>query len=248
MPWTRRPKPLGLRIRQWLYRLRTYRSPLNLRGSIARLRRFNQWPILALIRLMIPLPTWKFPVPDMPAAVDMLGNKAFESHRLENLTDQRSIPFWRARDTPLRSLYRLYEAMVSDVYVAMGKETEYFWYQRSWSLHSIPDPRDPDPIRYAVLACLLEELVAAFNWRLSLGMRRDHNHIYRETGSDPWPPYTPVKGPSWTSSVPALSADDLHRLPPEYVSDGKLVLEAGGLHEGFASRNIVTNVGWLYTI
>lgn len=99
----------------------------------------------------------------MLPAIDMLGNKEFESRRLENLTDQRGIPLWRARDTPLRSLYRMYEAMMSDVYVVIGTETEYFWYQRRWSLDSIPDPRDPDPIRYAVLACLVEELVVAFN-------------------------------------------------------------------------------------
>ena len=248
MPPSRRPKPFRLRLRQWLYRLRNYHTPLNLRASVYRLRRFNHWPVLALIRLMIPFPSWKFPIPDLPPSIEMLGNEELHALRTENMVDLKSIPFWRARDTPIRSIYRMYEAMIADVYVVIGAETEYFWYQRDWDLQSIPDPHDPDPIRYAMVACLVEELVEACNWRLSLGMRRNRKHIYRETGSDPWPPYTPVKGPSWTSSVPAISPDILRRLPPKYVSDGKLVLEAGGLSEVFASRNIVTNVGWLYTI
>lgn len=248
MPPSRRPKPFRLILRQWLYRLRTYRTPLDLRASVFRLRRFNNWPVLALVRLMIPFPSWKFSIPDMPSSTEMLGHEKLHELRMENMIDLRSIPVWRARDTPLRSIYRMYEAMIADVYVAIGTETEYFWYQRDWGLQSIPDPLDPDPIRYAMVACLVEELVEACNWRLSLGMRRNGKHIYRDTGSDPWPPYTPIKGPSWTIAVPGLTPDILHGLPPGYVSDGKLVLETGGLSEVFARRNIVTNVGWLYTI
>lgn len=142
----------------------------------------------------------------------------------------------------------MYEAMASGIYERLGQETEYFWYQRRWSLLSIRDPLDPDPVRYAMLACILEELVVAFNWRLSLGMRRDRNHIFRESGSDPWPPYTPMEGPLWTSSVPTIPANVLQGLPLDYVDGDKLVLETGGLSEVFDNRNIVTNVGWFYTI
>ena len=185
----------------------------------------------------------------MTTAVDMLGNIELNSMRRQNIIDLQNIPVWRARDTPLRSLYRMYEAMLSGVYVALGAETEYFWYQRTWSLQSIADPRDPDPIRYAVLACLVDELVAAFNWRLSLGLRRNRKHIIRETDSDPYPPYAPITAPLWTKSVPPLSFKELRGLPREYVGeDDKLLLEIGGSNKTFASRNIITNVGWLYTI
>lgn len=247
-PPPKRKKPLGLRIRAWIYRIRTYTTPLDLRGSVTRLRRLYDWPVLALLRLMIPLPSWKFSLHESPAAVDMLGNVELEDRLTAGMTDYLSIPLWRARDTPLRCLYRMYQAMASGVYEDLGKETEYFWYQRNWSLWSIRDPLDPDPVRYAIIACLLEELVIALNWRLSLGMRRNRNHITREKGSDPHPPYNPADGPLWTSSVPPIPDDVLKRLPPEHVSDGKLILEAGGLSDLFASRNIVTNVGWLYTI
>lgn len=239
--------PLSLRIRARIYRIRNYHTPLDLRGTLTRLRD-HKWPILTLLWLMIPFSTWKFPLPESPAAIDMLGNTDLEDRRTDGLKNYRSIPLWRARDTPIRCLYRMYEAMASGIYERLGQETEYFWYQRRWSLLSIRDPLDPDPVRYAMLACILEELVIAFNWRLSLGMRRDRNHIFRESGSDPWPPYTPMEGPLWTSSVPTVPANVLQGLPPDYVDSDKLVLETGGLSEVFDNRNIVTNVGWFYTI
>ena len=236
-----------LRVRAKLWRLRHLHSPLRLRGSIVRLRRHHRRPILALLRLMNPFPTWKFPVLDEPAPAEMLGNRRLEAHRRAGVVNLQSIPLWSARDTPLRSLYRMYETIACGEYASLGTETEYFWHQRRWSLESVRDPQDHEPVRYAILACLAEELVVAFNWRLSLGMRRNRKNIPR-TETVPWPPYTPVRGPSWTKSVPALSLDDLRGLPTDYVTDGKLILETGGLSEVFANRNIVTNVGWLYTV
>ena len=113
----------------------------------------------------------------------MLNNIRHLYSRLASadLTNMQSIPIWRARDTPLRSLYRIYEALVAREHYAVGPEVEYFWYQarRPWELHRMPDPCDRDPIWYAILACIAEELAKAFNWRLSLGMRREKNkHIY----------------------------------------------------------------------
>lgn len=35
-------------------------------------------------------------------------------------------------------------------------------------LHGMPDPSDRDPIQYAILAYIAEELAKTFNWRLSL--------------------------------------------------------------------------------
>ncbi|PWY91922.1 hypothetical protein BO94DRAFT_383818 [Aspergillus sclerotioniger CBS 115572] len=249
MPPPRRKKPLSLRIRQWIHRLRTWRSPLNLRGSLTRLRAFEKHPLWALLRLFVPFPSWKFPVSDTVPAMEMIGNEELLLLRHDNMIDLESIPIWRVRDTPLRCVYRMYEAMASGVYEVLGTETEYFWYQKGWSLQSISDPRDDDSVRYAMIACLVEELVVAFNWRLSLGMRRNRKHIIRKTEDDPWPPYTPLVGPTWTDSVPALAVADLDGLPERYISkEGKLVLEEGGLNKIFARRNMITNVGWLYTI
>lgn len=249
----RRDLPLRLRIRlifyRYWYRVRRLQTPLKLRYSLGRLRHNHSRPWLALLRLFVPYPTWQFPVPEPLPPHELLGNDHLMLRRRYDLRNLTAIPLWRARDTPLRSLYRLCESMLSGEYSPMGEETEYFWYQRRWALHRIPDPADPDPIRYAILACLVEELVTAFNWRLSLGLRRDHNHVLRERDEDPYPPYEPVSGPAWTKDVPPIPQECLAHLQSEFVRDGRqLVLEERGVSEVFAKRNIVTNVGWLYTI
>lgn len=236
----------------WFHRyIRFYHTSLCLRLSIIRLRHHSKWPYLALLRLFVPFPSWYFTVPDPVPLGEIFENPSLLYARQENLLNLRCIPIWRARDTPLRSLYRLYEDMASGYYVRLGPETEYFWYraQSRWALHSIPDPRDPDPVRYAILACLVEELVCAFNWRLGLGMRRNHKHQYRKRASDPYAPFVPEIVPDWMNHVPPIEQQMLAGLPSKLVdSEGRLVLEQGGLNKVFVKRNIITNVGWLYTI
>ncbi|EFQ98611.1 hypothetical protein MGYG_01635 [Nannizzia gypsea CBS 118893] len=243
-----RSLPFWLAVRVFFRRIYyQLQSPLALRGSIYSLRRFHKHPYLALLRLFIPWPSWRFPLPEQISVKEMLGNETLMFERRRHFNLYTSIPIWCMRDTPIRSLYRLYESMASGEYAPMGRETEYFWY-RGWELHAIEDPRDPDPVRYAIVASLVEELVTAFNWRLSLGMRRNHQHIIRESNSDPYPPYTPVAGPKWAKSVPAITPESLDGLPQEFVDENQLVLEAKGCSKTFLKRNIVTNVGWLYTI
>lgn len=245
--------PLRLRIRlifcRYWYRLRGLQTPLELRYSLRRLRHNHSQPWLSLLWLFIPYPSWHFANPEPLPSQKILGNEELMLRRRHDLVNLFAIPLWRARDTPLRSLYRLYESMISGEYTPMRQETEYFWYQRTWVLDQIPDPTDSDPIRYALLACLVEELVVAFNRRLSLGMRRNHKHILREHNEDPYPPYTPVLGPMWTRKALPIPRESLSDLPREFVRDGHLlVLEERGVNELFLKRNIVTNVGWLYTI
>ncbi|KAI9925073.1 hypothetical protein MW887_006481 [Aspergillus wentii] len=169
-----------------------------------------------------------------------------------DLTNMRSVPVWRARDTPIRSLYRIYEAMTAREYYAIGPEVEYFWYQarRSWAVHRIPDPRDPDPVRYAILACIAEELAKAFNWRLSLGMRRDRSkHIYRKTLEDALPPFAPETAPVWTKAVSAIDTELIADLPNDVLDQsGKLLLEEDGNSPVFAERNVITDTRHFYTI
>ncbi|KAJ5181356.1 hypothetical protein N7491_000908 [Penicillium cf. griseofulvum] len=154
------------------------------------------------------------------------------------------------RDTPLRSIYRLYELHLADRYELMGYETEYFFFQQNWRLRDVPDPRDPDPLCYAMVDSIMEELHEAVNWRLSLGLRRNREHVYREEDGDPWPPFTPEELPTWTSHVMPMDKDLLRlSVPPESLdAEGNLVLEKNGKGRNFARRNIITNTGWLYTI
>ncbi|KAF9893922.1 hypothetical protein FE257_008893 [Aspergillus nanangensis] len=247
-----RPKP---RITWWMRLrrfIRFYETPLQIRGTLIRLRHQHKHPFLALLRLLLPLPTWHFSLQEPVPLRTMLNNISLLETRMTGLRSMESIPIWRARDTPIRSLYRIYEAMAAREYYAVGPEVEYFWYHagRSWELSHVPDPRDADPVRYAILACIIEELAYAFNWRLSLGMRRDKkNHIHRKTFDEPLPPYTEVTAPSWAKRVPAIDVDSIADLPTDLLdSSGRLVLESGGTNPLFAHRNIITDTGHFYTV
>ncbi|KAJ9192239.1 hypothetical protein DTO166G4_7286 [Paecilomyces variotii] len=183
----------------------------------------------------------------------MMNNTALLQTRMEarNLKQMRSIPVWRWRDTPIRAVYRIYEIMAARHHIAMWQEVEYFFKQagKSWALGQIPDPHDDDPVRYAIIACIIEELVEAVNWRLSIGMRRNGKGIYRESIDDPLPPFVPEKGPFWTEHVPAIDLMSIADLPAEMLdSSGRLVLEPDGESSIFAKRNIVTNTGYFYTV
>ncbi|KAK2865451.1 hypothetical protein FQN49_003563 [Arthroderma sp. PD_2] len=239
-------------------RLRRLTSPLRLRGSITRLGHRNKRPFLALLRLCLPTSnlTWSLPVPDPlpPGALVAEPSLCWRRRVDSDLKNLQDVPIWRSRDTPLRSLYRLYEAVMAgeEFFVVIGYETEYFWYQnrRSWEPHRIPDPADPDPIRYAILACIAEALVLALNWRLSIGMRRDGNHIHRQHGSDPYAPYDPLPMPLWARDVPPLTTDYLRSVMPESKldSEGRLVLIDEGKSELFRKRNIIASEYRFYTI
>lgn len=239
------------RLRRFLW---TFESPLRLRTTLTRLSHRNKHPYLALLRLCLPLPAWPFGLPDPVPLRSMWNNiRLLESRAATtDFANMSAIPLWRARDTPLRVLYRIYEAMVAREYYAIGPEVEYFWYQsrRAWAVHRIPDPRDRDPVRYAILACIAEELARAFNWRMSLGMRRDkHQHIYRKTFEDQLPPFTPEDAPAWTRNVPAFDVGLIADLPDDARDpSGRLVLEPGGENPVFAERNIITDTGYFYTV
>ncbi|EEH36249.2 hypothetical protein PAAG_00572 [Paracoccidioides lutzii Pb01] len=63
--------------------------------------------------------------------------------------------------------------------IAPGRRTRTFAGSASTKdPHRIPDPHDPDPIRYAIIACLVEFMPEVFNFNLSIGMRRDGNDVH----------------------------------------------------------------------
>ncbi|CAG7968720.1 unnamed protein product [Penicillium salamii] len=253
-PRPRRPRPkisLWARFRWWL---RFCHSPLRLRGSYRRLSHHNRYPLLKLLRMFIPYPTWYFPIegpfPLRPLIEDTQNKTNIINSHFGDIHNLRDVPIWRWRDTPLRSIYRLYELHLADKYALIGWETEYFFFRPDWKLVDIPDPKDPDPIRYAILASITEEILDAFNWRLSLGLRRNGEKVLREDEGDPWPPFTPEELPNWTAKVAPIDKGQLKQtVPPGSLdADGNLVLEERGKSLNFRKRNIITNSGWLYTI
>ena len=74
--------------------------------------------------------------------------------------------------TPTASLYRMYEYLVTGYTIGLRSEIEYFYNQPAWTVSNIPDPKDPDPARYAILAVLPYYLVTAFNRLIERGLPR----------------------------------------------------------------------------
>ncbi|RHZ57489.1 uncharacterized protein CDV56_106954 [Aspergillus thermomutatus] len=130
--------------------------------SLIPLSHQHKYPLLTLLRLFIPYPSWFFPIPgpfSLRALIEDTKNETgiITSH-FGDIHNLRAIPIWRMRDTPLRSIYRLYELHLADHYELVGWETEYFFCRRDWKLRDIPDPKDPDPLRSAIVASIVEEL------------------------------------------------------------------------------------------
>lgn len=119
------------------------------------------------------------------------------------------VPEGVSADTPLYSLYRLYEFFVVDHVTGYRSQLEFFWKQRSWAVRDIPDPKDEDPARYAFLACIPALLVRSFNERIKLGLARETPAIIspeeaEELRTRPESSKNYEEVPEWTKNVPAL--------------------------------------------
>lgn len=140
----------------------------------------------------------------------------------------RSLP--PPTDTPFSSLYRMYEYILNDLVIGYRNEIEYFCNKGtlpipkpgdrgtiSWLVRDIPDPCDPDPARYAVLAGITHFLVSAFNRRIGDGLSRDRDTPRTRRERErcgkwwaPWrkeyglPPLVPEEVPVWAKVLPPL--------------------------------------------
>lgn len=110
-------------------------------------------------------------------------------------------------DTPLAALYRIYEHIVLDQHIEIRNEIEAFWYHAGWAVRDIPDPRDPDPERYAVLSCIPPLLCLAFNKRIGLGLPRDAPPIFTRSMLEEWQAQERKyeEEPLWVEDVPRLT-------------------------------------------
>ncbi|OAA36494.1 DNA-binding protein [Metarhizium rileyi] len=209
-------------------------SPLKLRASFNRLRRCSCRRKL-LLRLLWPSP-WHFQVPVRLSLTELQNTgDQISSSRQPDILQLYYIPLFRVRDTPLRSLYRLYEDLCSKNIIMMSYECDYYFYhtEARWQLSRIPDPMDPDPTRYALLASFAEALVSAFNWRLELGLQRDGTQI---EGQDPMK--VPLEtAPQWASKVRPL-AEKLDLRPHDENSSDLI----------FLKRNILASTGYLFCV
>lgn len=214
-------------------------SPLKIRSSIRRIRSCpDPWSLFFF--LFWPLP-WRYPIQSPLLPVEAVGQRLdIINERQAAILQLRSIPIFRMRDTPLRSLYRLVEDVCACDFIMMGYECTYFFFhtESRWLLSAVPDPRDDDPVRYAMLASMMEALVDAFNWRLELGIRRDNTLDRSEKRATN---FKREVAPSWTAKVEGVQ--------------NKLIFNEEGWTESdmteernFWKRNIKVPNGYLYTV
>ncbi|KAI1975138.1 hypothetical protein LOZ53_004767 [Ophidiomyces ophidiicola] len=210
-------------------------SPLKIRTSLHRLRSCpSPWKLLW--KLLQPYPLRFRPPAALPVSdLQQNGARLLALHQA-GLLQLYEIPLFRLRDTPLRSLYRLYEDLCADNLILMSYECEYLFFhpETRWQLSQIPDPKDKNHMRYALLASMVEALVDAFNWRLDLGLRRDKSINYVQSEE----PYLREQAPSWALEVGPLAE-------PLVLTHSQKNSQP---NEAFAKRNIQASMGYLYTV
>ncbi|OWY44447.1 hypothetical protein AALT_g6169 [Alternaria alternata] len=85
------------------------------------------------------------------------------------------LPKRRPYETPLDRIYVMYHYLIRGDYEVLRNEVQDFFDHKHWHVQSIPDPRDHDPERYAILAAITEYLAHGINRRImiSQGYRKD---------------------------------------------------------------------------
>lgn len=138
--------------------------------------------------------------------------------------------------TPTASLYRMYEYLVVGYIVGLRTEIEYFFNQPSWAVSAIPDPGDPDPKRYAILAVLPYYLVTAFNRLIERGLPRGSPAIIAGDAAEDALKRRKVvleKEPSWVTKVPPLPQ------PLVIPDQSNKAPEAAARGQRFSKMNII---------
>ncbi|KAH7903505.1 hypothetical protein BJ138DRAFT_133602, partial [Hygrophoropsis aurantiaca] len=148
-------------------------------------------------------------------------------------------------DTPSASFYRIYEFFVLGWNIALRNEFEYFCCSHpDWSVCALPDPADPDPLRYAALAVLTRLMCASFNRRIDLGLPRDAPAIIVDFGALQARPKVHERTPEWADRVPSL---------PEtvFIPDAKgneLKEDNPDVSEEFKAMNIVVQMPHIHFV
>ncbi|KAL2756331.1 hypothetical protein ACRALDRAFT_210495 [Sodiomyces alcalophilus JCM 7366] len=208
-------------------------SPLKVRSSLHRLRKCPRRREL-LLRLLWPIP-WHVQAPSQLSPTELQSAAGqLLSLRQPGILQLYYIPLFRMRDTSLCSLYRCYEDLCARDLVMLSYECDYFFSHSEphWRLSRLPDPRESDPVRSAVLASLVEALAIAFNWKLRLGLRRCGSQS--EEVGDQVPQDLLETAPPWTTKVRPLAGKLDLRLSEQDDPD-----------PSFLKRNIYASTGYI---
>jgi len=74
----------------------------------------------------------------------------------------------------------MYHYLIRGDYEVLRNEVQDFFDHTNWHVHSIPDPRDHDPERYAILAAITQYLAHGINRRIKI------SNGYRKEPLGPW--------------------------------------------------------------
>lgn len=166
----------------------------------------------------------------MPPSVEIIVENR---RRLRSLEVPHPVP-----DEPLASLYRLYVTIAGADVIWMRNEIEHFWNRHHWRVSKIPDPKDPNPVRYAILAAIPYLLMRAFNANINLGLPRNAPAIFtpEEERKFRSRPKRLETIPAWAEKVPPLKSqlflkDDTGRCPSS--------VNGSGADPDLARKNIV---------
>ncbi|KEQ74196.1 hypothetical protein M436DRAFT_44116 [Aureobasidium namibiae CBS 147.97] len=216
-----------------------YSTPLQIRGTFKRLRKCPQRK-KHIRKLLWPFP-WHFePMEPVAGVVHVDPSEQLIVERQSSIRTLHRIPIFRVRDTPLCSLYRMVEDVCTRQDELLGYEAHYLFRhtERRWRLCNIPDPRERDPVVYAILASIVEALVEAFNWKLKLGIRRNGRNDFSEQRAINC---ELESVPAWAALVaPCEKAVDLLTRP-----DG---LSGGAPEPSFRDRNIAACVARFWDV
>lgn len=222
----------------FLRRLRYASTPLEVRHTIRRAIACPDTPSV-LHQLLWPFP-WYFALPEPLSLQELQASPEVVDTRQSGLRYLFEIPLFCVRDTPLRSLYRLHDDLCANRLTLMSYECEYIFRRGSkrWLLSQIPDPQDTDPVRYAVLASLVEVLVDVFNWKMELGIRRGGRPC--DQSEERATSFTKEANPWWTQNVAGMGqrVNLIHRESEPFAKSD----------ENFLRRNIEASAGHMYTI
>jgi hypothetical protein len=151
--------------------------------------------------------------PAQPTVESLVKNRAVVKKRfpLTQPITYRGSP--TAPDTPTASLLRLFEFFVVEWTTQIRNELEYFNRQHTWAVADIPDPADPDPVRYAILAVLTKLMCTAFNGRIEMGLPRDTPAIIMDWDELAARPKVLEHPPSWALAVGRVRKEGEFRVP-----------------------------------
>jgi len=144
------------------------------------------------------------PRPPLPPSVADLLDDPSSVDRRHPYRNHPSIPSNHLPDSPLASLYRIYEYFVTGRSTLFVVETGWFENNAHWAIQDIPDPKDTDPLRYAILAGLTEILCVGFNRVIATGVPRDTPFIVRSFEELAAKPKKFESLPQWALNVASL--------------------------------------------